>query len=265
MKHIKKVISSLLIMCMIFSLYTPIDVSAKAIGAPQKKILFVNQTISMENVGDASKKQIKWSSSNPKVVRITSIGKMTGVKKGTAIVKAVNKNNKKVLAAYKVTVKAFSEKEIKSKITVVSASQTKTMELLRKTYCVVRSKAELEQLKKDICTNYVKAGYGTKQECKKTAFYKKLSGYKESFFKTKTLCIVEHTLPYMAQPTKIGKLTRKQNKKGKVYGQLDITYLKVPEDSALTCVAGYQEYFIELKNSDADVLQGYKVSATKQK
>lgn len=262
MKRIK-IISGLLFVCMIFSLYAPVDVSAKATITPQKKTLFVNQSISMGNVGNVSKKQIKWSSSNKNVVRITSTGKMTALKKGTATVKASNKNNKKVLAVYKVTVKDFTEKEIKSKITMVSDTPLKAMEILGKKYCVVRSKAELNQLKKDFCTNYVKAGYGTEQQCKNTSFYKKLSSYKTSFFKTKTLCIVEHTLSSSGQPTEVGRFIRKQNKKGKVYGQLDITYLKVPEDSALTCVVGYQEYFMELKNSDADVLQGYKISVIK--
>lgn len=265
MKHIKKIISSLLFVCMIFSLYAPINVSAKATSNSQKKTLFVNQTVSMDTVGNVSKNQIKWSSSNKKVVRITSAGKMTGLKKGTATVKAVNKNNKKVLVTYKVTVKDFTEKEIKSKITMVSDNTLKAMEILGQKYCVVRSKAELNQLKKEFCTNYVKAGYGTEQKCKNTSFYKKLSGYKASFFKTKTLCIVEHALSSSGQPTEVGQFTRKQNKKGKVYGQLDITYLKLPEDSALTCVVGYQEYFIELKNSDADVLQEYKTLVTKQK
>lgn len=263
MKQIKKLISSLLVICMFFSLVVSMEVSAKSADKQQKKVLFVNQTISMQVAGNVGKKQVKWSSSNKKVVRITSAGKMTGLKKGTAKVKAVNKKNKKVLATYKVTVKSFSEKEIKSKITMVSDTPLKAMEILGKKYCVVRSKAELNQLKKDFCTNYVKAGYGTEQQCKNTSFYKKLSAYKTSFFKTKTLCIVEHMLSSSGQPTEVERFTRKQNKKGKVYGQLDITYLKVPEDSALTCVVGYQEYFIELKNSDADTLQEYKISVTK--
>lgn len=262
MKRIK-IISGLLFICIIFSLYASVDVSAKATIIPQKKTLFVEQSISMGNVENISKKQIKWLSSNKKVVRITSTGKMTGLKKGTATVKAVSKNSKKVLAVYKVTVKDFTEKKIKSKITMVSDTTLKVMEILGKKYCVVHSKAELNQLKKEFCTNYVKAGYGTEQKCKNTPFYKKLSSYKESFFKTKTLCIVEHTLTSIGQPTEVEQFIRKQGKKGKVYGQLDITYLKVPEDGALTCVVGYQEYFVELKNSDADVLQGYKISVTK--
>lgn len=265
MKYFKKIISSLLFICMIFSLYMPAAASAEAASTQFKKILFVNQTISMGTVGNVSKKQIKWFSSNKKVVRITSAGKMTGLKKGTATVKAVNKNDKKVLATYKVTVKAFTEKKIKSKITMILDNQLGAMEILGKNYCVVRSKAELDQLKKEFCKNYVKAGYGTEQKCKNTSFYKKLSSYKESFFKTKTLCIAEHTLTSVGQPTEVGRLIRKQDKKGKVYGQLNIRYLKMPENKVSICIMGYQEYFMELKNSDADILQEYKISVTKQK
>lgn len=263
MKHFKKIISSLLFVCMILALYAPADAATRTADTQQKKILFVNQTISMGTVGNVSKKQIKWSSSNKNVVRITSTGKMTGVKQGAATVKAVNKNNKKVLATYKVTVKAFNEKVIKGKITMVLDNQLKDMEILGKKYCVVHSKAELDQLKKEFCTNYVKAGYGTEQKCKNTPFYKKLSGYKESFFKTKTLCIVEHTLTSIGQPTEVMQFIRKQDKTGKVYGQLNIRYLKMPENKVPICIMGYQEYFIELKNSDAAVLQGYKISVIK--
>lgn len=264
MKYIKKIVTSLLLICMVFSLYTPFHVEAKSSNV-QKKVLYTKQTISLDKVENVSKKQIKWTSSNKKVVRVTSAGKITGIKKGTATVKAVHKTTKKALATYKITVKAFSEKEIKSKITVVSDYSMKAMEILGKKYCVVNSKAELEQLKKDICTQYVKAGYGTKEECKKTAFYKQLSSYKKSFFKTKALCITEHMLPYGGQSTEIGKFTRKQSSKGKVYGQLDITYSKAPSGMASTTVVSYQEYFIELKKSDANVLHDYKISVTKQK
>lgn len=263
MKHIKRIVTSLLLLCMVVSVYAPFHAEAKNSNI-QKKVLYINQTISMDKVENVSKKQIKWTSNNKEVVRVTSAGKVKGLKKGTATVKAVHKQTKKTLVIYKVTVKAFTEKEMKSNITVVSDNSMNVMKMLGKKYCVVNSKKELEQLKKDICSQYVKAGYGTKEECKKTEFYKQLCSYKKSFFKNKTLCITEHMLPYAGQSTETGKFIRKQTSKGKVYGELDVTYLKAPSGTANTTVVSYQEYFIEMKKDDANVLQDYKISVTKQ-
>ena len=142
MKILKKIVISLLVICMACSLYTPISVHAKDSKISKKKIIYVNQTVGLDKIENISKKQIKWSSDNKKVVRVTTTGEITGVRKGKATVKAVYKKTKKTLITYKIVVKAFKEEEIKSKVTVVSDESISPMKMLGKKYCVIDSKEE---------------------------------------------------------------------------------------------------------------------------
>lgn len=260
-----KISGAILAICLCLCVHTFAPLPAQASNNTQKKTLFINQTVKVALPEGTNKNKVKWSSSNKKVVRITQTGKMTGIKKGTATIKAINKANKKVLAVYKVNVKKFQEKQIAAKIKLINNSSKGYLNLLNKKYYIVTSKNELIKLQKDFCKKYVEAGLGTEAQCKNTEFYKKLSSYKKSFFTHKTLCITEHMLYSSGQPTKAGKFTRKQNAKGNVYGQLEVIYEKLPENVHLITQISYQEYFIELNKNDATVLQNYKISVTQEK
>ena len=259
-----KILRTILAICLCLCVHTFVALPAQASNNTQKRTLFINQTVKVALPEGTNKNKVKWSSSNKKVVRINQAGKMTGLKKGTATIKAVNKTNAKVLVSYKVTVKKFQEKQIAAKIKLINNSSKGYLDLLGKKYYVVTSKTELDKLKRSFCKSYVEAGLGTETQCKNTEFYKKLTGYKKSFFARKNLCITEHMLHSSGQPTKTGKFIRKQNTSGKVYGQLEVIYQKLPENAALVSEISYQEYFIELNKNDASVLQNYKISITQE-
>lgn len=265
MKKKQKIVSAILAICLCLGMQASAMISVQAANNTETKQLYVKQTVTLPVPKGVAKSQVKWSSNNKKVVSVTQKGKITGRKKGTAIIKAVHKKDKKVLVVYKVNVKKFKEAKIAAKIKVTENSSKGYLKLLNKKYYVVTSKEELEQLKKEICKSYVSAGLGSKAQCKKTEFYKKLASYKKSFFNKKSICIVEHILPSSGQPTKTGKLIRKQNANGKVYGQLQITYQKLPEGANLVAQVAYQEYFMELDKAEAEILQDYKVSVKNEK
>lgn len=265
MKKKQKILSAILALCLCLGLQASTIISAQAANNTETKQLYVKQTLTLPTPEGVAKSQVKWSSNNKKVVSVTQKGKITGRKKGTAIIKAVHKKDKKVLAVYKVNVKKFKEAKIAAKIKATENSSKGYLKLLNKKYYVVTSKEELEQLKKEICKSYVSAGLGSEAQCKKTEFYKKLASYKKSFFTKKSLCITEHMLSSSGQPTKIGKLVRKQKANGKVYGQLQITYQKLPEGTNLVAQVAYQEYFIELDKTEAANLQSYEILVNKEK
>ena len=57
-------------------------------------------------------KAVTWKSSNSKVAKVSSKGKVTGVKQGTTKITATSKSNKKVKAICKITVKKDAVKNI---------------------------------------------------------------------------------------------------------------------------------------------------------
>lgn len=265
MKKTQKNVSILLAICLCIGIQATAMITTQAANDTQTKCLYVKQTLTLPSPKGVAKNQVKWSSNNKKVVSVTQKGSITGRKKGTAIVKAVHKKDKKVLAVYKVNVKKFKETKIAAKIKVTKNSSKGYLKLLNKKYYVISSKEQMEQLKKQFCQSYVESGLGNEAQCKKTEFYKKLSGYKKAFFKKKSLCITEHMLSSSGQSIKIEKLIRKQNAKGKVYAQLHLTYQKLPAGTNLVTQVAYQNYFIELDKAEAEVLQNYKILVKKEK
>lgn len=265
MKKKQKIVSTVLAICLCLGMQASAMLSVQAANNIQKKQVYIKQTLTLPMPENIAKSQVKWSSNNKKIVSVTQRGKITGRKKGTAIVKAVRKKDKKVLAVYEVNVKKFKETRIPAKIKVTNNSAKGYLKLLNKKYDVITSEKELEQLKKEFCKCYVSAGLGSEAQGKKTEFYKKLSSYKKSFFAKKSLCIMENVLSGGGQTTKTKKLVRKQNTNGNVYGQLQITYQKLSEDANTVTQVAYQEYFIELDKTEAANLQNYKILVNKEK
>ena len=74
--------------------------------------LYVNQSRTL-SVGEASGKVI-WKTSNKKVVKVNKKGKITGLKKGNAVITAVSKADKKIKAKCKVNVREFAEKTLEA-------------------------------------------------------------------------------------------------------------------------------------------------------
>lgn len=239
-------------------------IPAKAATKEVEMVLYTHQTVTISLPQKVSRNQVRWINDNKKVLRITSSGKMTGKKAGTATVKLINKKSDKVLSVYKVTVKKFKKQKIAKRAVVTTDSTMNVSKLLNKKYCVIETKGQLNRLKKDICTQYVKQGYGTKKQCMQTEFYKKLSKYDKGFFAKRSLCIMSHTLPSIGQPVSVGDFTKKQTAKGRVYGELEILYQSIPQGTALVTMQGEQNYILELKKSDTQTLENYKISVIKQ-
>lgn len=64
---------------------------------------YIDGSVSPEN---ASNKLLKWESSDESVVTVSSIGKLTGIKEGTATIKVLSDEDKNVYKTLNVTVKA---------------------------------------------------------------------------------------------------------------------------------------------------------------
>lgn len=97
----KKLLPLLLILMLILGISMPANAAANPRLNSTKKVLYVGKTSQLKVVN--WKKAVKWSSSNNKVVKVSSKGKITAVKTGTATVKA--RIAKKTLTC-KVTVKS---------------------------------------------------------------------------------------------------------------------------------------------------------------
>ena len=91
----------MLILMLILGISMPANAAANPRLNSTKKVLYVGKTSQLKVVN--WKKAVKWSSSNNKVVKVSSKGKITAVKTGTATVKA--RIAKKTLTC-KVTVKS---------------------------------------------------------------------------------------------------------------------------------------------------------------
>lgn len=97
----KKLLPLMLILMLILGISMPANAAANPRLNSTKKVLYVGKTSQLKVVN--WKKAVKWSSSNNKVVKVSSKGKITAVKTGTATVKA--RIAKKTLTC-KVTVKS---------------------------------------------------------------------------------------------------------------------------------------------------------------
>lgn len=80
---------------------------------------------------DASYKDVKFKSSNPKIAKIDKNGVLTGLRKGKVTITAYAAHDKKVKATKTVTVKVVDLKNAKARKSSVTLKKGKTMKLLK--------------------------------------------------------------------------------------------------------------------------------------
>ena len=107
---------------------------------------------------------------------------------------------------------------------------------------------------------YVKAnGKQAKAKFEKSAFNKKLNRYKKSYFKSKTLCIIEDSQSSSAKKIKPGKVRLKQNAKGKIFLQLEVKVKSPGKQENMTTDMHYYQYFVEANSKDVKSIQSCNV------
>ena len=128
------------------------------VSIKKKASIYVNQTTKLKTVitpKTASQAAIVWKSSNKKVVKISKTGKITGMKKGTAIVVATVSGTA-ISAKCKVTVKTATLKVKKSKFTYKNNKTigwSKIVKLVKGdkiTSCKISNKKVLTKTKKGV-------------------------------------------------------------------------------------------------------------------
>lgn len=128
MQTTKKFITAIMIMAMVFTLAMPMTAQAKSTPKLNKTKLFLVVKKSYQLRVKGVSKKVTWKSNNKKVATISKTGKVTGKKKGTAVITA--KVGKKTLKC-KVTVRAKAAAKVKLNKTKVSLdiAKTKTCQL----------------------------------------------------------------------------------------------------------------------------------------
>lgn len=109
----RKLVSWLLVFAFVITTLFANDITIQAAG---KATITINQkeatlikgksiSLSVKSVTGLKNKAVTWKSSNAKVAKVNTKGKVTAVKEGTAKITATSKSNKKVKATCKITVK----------------------------------------------------------------------------------------------------------------------------------------------------------------
>lgn len=230
----------------------------KIVLSESSKTIYTNQSITLKVKSVSPKnasKDVKWYSSDKKVAKVSAKGKVTGVKAGTATIKAVSKKDKKVKAVCKIKVVNFKSKTLNAKKTCVISFRP-YLETTGKNYRVIESYKELQNFKEEIRKEGVAtddiAIYGSA-----SAFEEKLNSYKKSYFKSKVLCVMEGSTSSGSRKVKVGDLKLTQSKSGKVCASLYVSEVKPKKDE--TCDMAYQQYFVEINKKDADTIQSYRI------
>ncbi len=258
-------ILGVLMLCMMLCVSISVSAKDKNSSDVEKKTIYINQTVKLEvpSVTKKVAKSLTWKSSNKKVVRVTAKGKITGVKKGTAVITASSKKDSAMKYSFKVTVKKLKLKMDSVKITKPEGSHISYLKnLMNKEYVVIESMEELNDFVNEIRLVYNENNYDLNEKFDQTKFYKKLAGYNKKFFQKKALCILENALPSSMQNVQTEDFIRIQKKSGKVCGQLTVSCFN--KNDAMTADMFYETYFVELKKSDAETLQGYQLKIINQ-
>ncbi len=271
MKQKKYGLAILLILSLILGIYPSYTVQAKGetpkqiILSSKNQTIYTDQSITLKvkkTVPKGASTDVRWSSSNKKVARVTKSGKVTGIKAGTATITAVSKKDKTVKASCKVKVLKYKAKTIKAKKSYTSSSNP-YLKSSGKTYRVITSYKELTTFKKDMQKQYKKYNSpGTKAYFQKSALGKKLNKYKESYFESKVLIVIEGSTASSSRRIEIGDFKLSQNKKGKVCGNLYVSEI-LPKGANETGDMSYQQYFIEPNKKDIRGIQSYRLIQNK--
>lgn len=127
---------------------------------------------------------VKWTSSNPKVAKVNSTGKVTGVKPGKAVIQVKSKVNSQLKAKCTVKVTAAKKTPVKPQTNVINEKDLKNS-LVRTSYC-------------DAFSNVIVNDYNSLQqlisEYEKKIFYSdsvldKLKSYDKTYFDKYSLCL----------------------------------------------------------------------------
>lgn len=113
MKWGRKLIAGFLAMVVIFTTILANNVTGMAATkgsitlSSKKETIAVGKSVQLKvkSVKGLKSKSVTWKSSNSKVAKVSSKGKVTGVKPGSAKITATSKSNKKIKAVCKITVK----------------------------------------------------------------------------------------------------------------------------------------------------------------
>lgn len=167
------------LMVLFVSLLLVIGMSTSASAATKVKIsqksatVFVSKSVALKITGTKTKP--KWSSSNSKVAKVNSKGKVTGVAAGKATIKA--KVGKKTYSC-KVTVKQglsltkLSLDKGKKTTLKLYGTKVKSVSSSKKTVATIDKKLRITAKKKGSCTLTVKATNGKTYKCKVTVVQK---------------------------------------------------------------------------------------------
>lgn len=167
------------LMVLLVSLLLVIGMSTSASAATKVKIsqksatVFVSKSVTLKITGTKTKP--KWSSSNSKVAKVNSKGKVTGVKAGKATIKA--KVGKKTYSC-KVTVKQglsltkLSLDSGKKTTLKLYGTKVKSVSSSKKTVATIDKKLKVTAKKKGSCTLTIKATNGKTYKCKVTVIQK---------------------------------------------------------------------------------------------
>ena len=102
-------------------------------------------------------------------------------------------------------------------------------------------------------------GKQAKARFEKSAFNKRLNRYKKSYFKSKTLCIIEDSQSSSSKKSQTWKVKLKQNAKGKIYLQLEVQVKSPGKNVSMTTDMHYYQYFVEANAKDVKQIQSCKV------
>ena len=148
----------------------------------------------------------------------------------------------------------FTPKTIAVKKSYTSSTEKYLNE--KKTYRIIKSYDELKQFQKK---TQKANGKQAKAKFQKSAFNKKLNRYKKSYFKSKTLCIIEDSQSSSAKKIKPGKVRLKQNAKGKIFLQLEVKVKSPGKQENMTTDMHYYQYFVEANSKDVKSIQSCNV------
>lgn len=172
MERLKKGLSFLLILAMLVSVCIPLQ--AEAAAKPKinktKQTMYIGQTMNLKVTGTTQK--VTWSTSNKKVATVSTKGKVTAKKKGTATITAKVSNKKYTC---KVTVKAPKLSATSKKLDIGKTYTLKLTGATAKSYsssnqkiATVDRKGKITAKKTGKATITVKDTKGRKYTCKIT-------------------------------------------------------------------------------------------------
>ncbi len=240
------------LLCFIFLNTTEANAQKMQITAPTKTI-YVKQKVKMKVAPASMGAKVKWKTSDKKIASVTSNGTVIGKKAGKAKIYAISSKNRKTKAVCIIRVNKFKERKLSAVCSVVPSGQGDFLPQ-GTAFKVFQSQEEL-------------AGYLKSK--KKTGSYpqleQSLKKYQKNYFDKKSLCILYLTSGSASLPVRAKEISLKQDKNGHVSGNLQVVIGKQKPHqfwSYLNC-----SYFaiIELKKSDADMIQAYKASVKQEK